>query len=301
VRESRRSHVTEQETPEGGGRAPRPTSDTDRGNGNNQAVGHAEHQRVKPVVHRNNLSVTHSWRMFAIAIFASNSVLGLTRPGLPRLLRAAPIRRAYLPAMGLVDMVSKFVGNGGEPKVGAVAPLASDTAPSWNELHGMWSSQASEYERSFRERLAAGTGDEACSLATFRLFDGTKEDAERVIFYRDTVRVRVNAMAPTEWPRGRSARTAATSVGSRTRACVSFDAGHERLSATVFCAGVVAMGDAHGLLSRPTLLADPPPRSPRRPRGAPTAKRSGSHWRRSACPTRSRRCANTAIVIFCFF
>jgi glutaredoxin len=111
--------------------------------------------------------------------------------------RAAPFqRRAYQPSMGLADMVFKLVGMGepgaprapGPPAGQSPAPLTSDAAPSWEKLHGLWSEQATEHERGFRQRLAAGTGDEACHLATIRLFDGTKADAEKVVLYRDTVR-----------------------------------------------------------------------------------------------------------------
>jgi hypothetical protein len=144
------------------------------------------------------------WLLFAVT--THTRLLPATR----LILRAAPVpRRAYQPSMGLADMVSKLVGMGepGAPRVGlpagqSPAPLAKDTAPSWEELHGLWSKQATDHERGFRERLAAGTGDEACHLATVRVFDGTKADAERVVLYRDTVRALCVASVlslPGEW------------------------------------------------------------------------------------------------------
>lgn len=140
----------------------------------------------------------HAWLL--VSAVTHTRLLSATR----LVSRAAPFqRRAYQPSMGLADMVSKLVGMGepGAPRVGVPAgnpaPLASDTAPSWEELHGLWKEQATDYERGFRERLAAGTGDEACHLATVRVFDGTKADAERVVLYRDTVRaLRVAIVLP---------------------------------------------------------------------------------------------------------
>lgn len=112
-------------------------------------------------------------RLLLLALAPSSASRLGPRVPQPRVLRA--------PTMGFADMLSHLVGKT-EP-----AQIRRETAPSWEQLHLLWSDKATEHERGFRERLAAGTGQDACHLATIRLFDGTKEDAERVVLYRDTV------------------------------------------------------------------------------------------------------------------
>ena len=101
---------------------------------------------------------------------------------LPTVRRARSSKLAA-PAMNLLDQIGRAMSGGGGSDLDL--PPLDDRAPAWEELRAQLDAASTEHERSFRQRVADGSGPEAMALASKRTFDDPAAQ-RRVTLYRDT-------------------------------------------------------------------------------------------------------------------
>jgi len=101
---------------------------------------------------------------------------------LPTVRRARSSKLAA-PAMNLLDQIGRAMSGGGGSDLDL--PPLDDRAPAWEELRAQLDAASTEHERSFRQRVADGSGPEAMALASKRTFDDPAAQP-RVTLYRDT-------------------------------------------------------------------------------------------------------------------
>ena len=113
---------------------------------------------------------TDSTKMTHRSTVASHNATSVATAGLmlPTVRRARSSKLAA-PAMNLLDQIGRAMSGGGGSDLDL--PPLDDRAPAWEELRAQLDAASTEHERSFRQRVADGSGPEAMALASKRTFD----------------------------------------------------------------------------------------------------------------------------------